>query len=101
MGNSTCEHLCMYDSETPDGVINEFDIKEGLMWKRTKESFLMDKEAIDSGLGLRNDVIIIHDNSKYDEKMLSLDDRLKYAIKRNFFTNENEIKYNDIKYKLI
>ena len=101
MGNSTCKHLRMYDSKTPDGVPNEFNIKEGLMWNRKRESFLMDKEAIESGIGLRNEVIMIHDSTKFDVNNLSLDERLKFAVKRNFFTNNKEVNYNEIKYRLI
>lgn len=101
MGNSTCNHLRMYDSKTPNDVINEFNIKEGLMWGRTKESFLNDYEAIESGLGLRNEVIIIHNDSKYDENKLSIDERLKFAVRRNFFTNDDEVNYKNIKYEFL
>lgn len=101
MENSTCEHKRMFDSKTPDNIPNEFDIKEGFMWNRKKDFILNDFEAIKSGIGLRNEAIIVHDPTKYDNKNLSLDSNLKYYVKKHFFSNDSEINYNYIKYEII
>lgn len=79
-----------------------------LLWGRTIDTFLNDIEGIKSGLGYypglaRVDwggIILPHDESKYDENYLSLDPKLKESVKRNYFTNKNEIDYDKINYTI-
>ena len=83
-------------------------IEHGLLWGRTNDIFLNDFEGIDAGLGNYPGpywglplVVLPHRIDKYDENFLSTDERLKYSVKRCYFTNETELKYNEIKYTLI
>ena len=77
-----------------------------LLWGRTINNFLDDKEGIESGLGYYsgkfvidwNGIILPHNESKYDENYFSTDPRLKDAVKRNYFTNKKEINYDQINY---
>lgn len=111
LGNSLCQHNNHCDSTVP--MINRFGQNYnkmllicGFMWGRKFEDLLKDKEAIDSGLGFypeNNNVVCStewfpHKKEKYDENFLSLDERLKYGVKRNFFTNKKEVNYDEIKY---
>lgn len=118
LGNSECVHFVSFDKDAKmvniSGPIigRNPHIPCGLLWGRTKESFLNDLEGIESGLGYYagslvnnpvdwNGTILMHRRDKYDEKYLSLDEKLRYAVKRAYFTNEREINYNNISYTLI
>lgn len=112
--NSTCLHVAGSDSERPKfdryGNIPETVwVKCGLMWDREFKSFLEDEEAVDAGLGyypnnnngLFPNFWFKHKEDKYDEEGLAIDERLKYGVKRNFFTNKSEVDYDKIVYELI
>ena len=89
----------------------------GLMFGRTFEkTFLADKEGIDAGLGWHcektKEIYIEHGvmpleylidpkHDKYDENYLSLDERLKYSVKRNYFSTIEEINYDKIKVDVV
>jgi hypothetical protein len=86
------------------------DVPDWLLWGRTNDVFLNDIEGIDAGLGNypewyvygeRPYVVLPHKKDKYDENYLSLDDRLKYAVKRCYFTNKTELDYDKIEYVLM
>ena len=38
---------------------------------------------------------------KFDENYLSIDERLKYAVKRCYFSNKNEVDYDKINYQIL
>ena len=42
-----------------------------------------------------------HGIEKYDENYFSLDERLKHSVKRNYFSNINELDYNKIRVKVL
>jgi hypothetical protein len=81
------------------------------MWGRTHEIFENDIEGKESGLGYWPGHHITNtpwkvfflepDLTKFDENHLSLDDRLKFAVKRCYFTNKTELDYDKITYTLI
>jgi hypothetical protein len=114
LGNSYTVHETKTDSGTPEensAVYSSFETPIGLMWGRTHDIFENDIEGRDSGLGYwpghytTNTPWKVYflepDLSKFDENHLSLDERLKFAVKRCFFTNQNELDYSLIKYNLI
>lgn len=114
IGNSFTKHTYHSDSNLYINEINGTPIEDipcGLNWGRTHEIFLNDKEGIESGLGYWPGIYVENapwkyfimnpDLSKYDENYFSTDERLKHAVKRCYFSNNNEIEYNKIKYKLI
>lgn len=107
LGNSECHHVHRYDS-----IYKGPDINCGLLWGRDKSIFLNDKEGIEAGLGYYAGsvcnfpidgfgTILPHNRNKYDENYFSNDPRLKYAVKRCYFTNTGEIDYMNIKYTII
>lgn len=101
-------HLDRFDSYRTSEIITEVS-KELLLWNRDINELLDDKEAIESGIGyctgdfdiveLSKEKLLDYDHSKYDENHFALDDRLKYFVKKYFFTNKNELDYSNIKYK--
>ena len=120
IGNSVCKHYTSFDKF--DRMINTAGVQLigynkpgvncGLMWDRERREFLEDKEGIESGLGYYpgpiannepdwNGVILPHNREKYDENCLSTDERLKFAVKRRYFTNKTEIDYDKINCNLI
>ena len=114
LGNSYTVHETKTDSGTPEEnsvAYSSFETPIGLMWGRTHDIFENDIEGRDSGLGYwpghytTNTPWKVYflepDLSKFDENHLSLDERLKFAVKRCFFTNQNELDYSLIKYNLI
>ena len=114
IGNSFTKHKYHSDSSISIDNINGQPIKDvpcGLNWGRTHDIFTKDVEGIESGLGYWPGIYvgdtpwkyfcIEPDLSKFDENYFSIDDRLKYAVKRCYFTNENELNYNEINYKLL
>lgn len=119
LGNSECMHFTSFDSfrkminiNKPMIGHNKPGVNCGLLWGRTREEFLSDKEGIESGMGYYpgpiannvpdwNGVVLPHNREKYDENCLSLDERLKEAVKRRYYTNKLEIDYNNIFYKFI
>jgi hypothetical protein len=129
LGNSECKHISSTGFEESNndrhswasllselgeviGYINPlqelFVPGSHLLWGRTIDTFLNDKEGIESGLGYYsgkfvidwNGIILPHDESKYGDDYLSLDPRLKESVKRNYFTNKNEINYDKINYTI-
>lgn len=112
--NTTCTHQPGSDSERPrydrhGNDIGTVWVKCGLMWDREYQSFLDDTEAVESGLGyypnnnneLFPDFTFKHREDKYDSQGLSIDERLKFGVKRNFFTNKSEVDYDKIEYELL
>jgi hypothetical protein len=116
--NSECMHFVSYDSSkkmtniTTQLIGYNPSIPCGLLWGRTKETFLNDKEGIESGLGYYpgglvnnpvdwNGTVLMHNKEKYDENCLSIDERLKYSIKRTYFTNDRELNYQNINYDFV
>lgn len=85
----------------------------GLLHGRTfEDTFFADQEGIEAGLGFHCDrtryLMVEHNvtpvkylinprEDKYDENYLSIDERLKYAVKRNYFTTKDEVDYDKIK----
>ena len=127
LGNSECTHISSTgfeesnsDRHSWSSLPSEFDQIVGytnppqelfapgshLLWGRTINNFLDDKEGIESGLGYYsgkfvidwNGIILPHNESKYDENYFSTDPRLKDAVKRNYFTNKKEINNDQINY---
>ena len=114
LGNSYSIHEVKSDSGTPYENIKVRDTKEiptDLMWGRTHEIFDNEIEGKEAGLGYWPGHYTVNtpwkvyfmepDLSKYDENQLSTDERLKYAVKRCFFSNKNEVDYDNIEYSLI
>jgi hypothetical protein len=119
LGNSECIHFTSFDSfrkminiNKPMVGHNQPGVNCGLLWGRCRDDFLLDKEGIDSGLGYYpgpiannvpdwNGVVLPHNREKYDENSLSLDERLKEAVKRRYYTNNLEIDYKTIPYRFI
>lgn len=114
LGNSLCNHKWNTDSKIPQtnskGELNP-NVPCGLNWGRTHDIFLNDLEGIDAGLGYYPGpyipgapwkyFYIPPKLDKYDDNYLSLDERLKYAVKRCYFTNKNEVDYSKIKYLIV
>lgn len=109
MGDSLCFH---HAEQGSDSIMPKFNsrglpyekrlITPGLFWGRTIEnSILSDKEAIEAGLGFLPGEILTHDITKYDNENLSIDENLKFGIKRCFYTNKTEVDYEKIQYELI
>ena len=119
LGNSECMHFTSFDSFKKMININKQMVGHnqpgvncGLLWGRCRDDFLKDQEGIDSGLGYYpgtianntidwNGVVLVHKREKYDENSLSIDDRLKFAVKRRYYTHKSEIDYSGISYNLI
>jgi hypothetical protein len=114
LGNSRCQHDYHADSQATrefEESGNFFHIPCGLMWGRTYDIFRNDLEGIDAGLGHNPGPYMpgaiweyykLEPNmSKYDEESLSIDERLKYAVLRCYFTNKDEVDYDNIKNILI
>lgn len=107
LNDSLCEHTPLSDRNLPQGVFDENKTKPvpcGLNWGRTNEIFLNDKEGIDAGLGNYPGpygegpkVVLPHKKEKYDENYLSIDERLKFSVKRCYYTNKSELDYDVIK----
>lgn len=110
LSNSLCNHNPLSDRNLPHGFFDENKTRPipcGLNWGRTKEIFLNDIEGIEAGLGNYPgpywglpEVVLQHRKDKYDENFLSTDERLKYSIKRCYYTNKNELDYDNIQYIL-
>lgn len=118
LGNSECLHFVSYDSfkkmingNTPMVGHNQPGVNCGLLWGRSRQSFANDTEGVESGLGYypggiaNNDVdwngqILPHNKEKYDSNYFSNDIRLRHAVKRCYYTNQNEINYDLISYNL-
>ena len=118
LGNSECRHpLDGRDSTIRDqadriGAMEKIPNK--LMWGREHKDFLHDTEGIESGLGyypgkqcnnpigeragrqFNSGHILSHKQSAYDENCMSIDPRLKEAVKRNYFANSSELVYSEI-----
>ena len=114
MGNSKCYHIYHADSQPTDEFLNGgryFEINCGLLWGRTHDIFTNDVEGIDSGLGhypgpYIKEAIWKYFNlppkmEKFDENYLSIDERLKYAVKRCYFSNKNEVDYDKVNYQIL
>lgn len=114
LNNCVCTHKPKSNSERNKN--DEVDwhtietIKDWLLWGRSNQDFLNDTEGIDAGLGnypewyTPNDypfVVLPHRKDKYDENYLSTDERLKYAVKRCYFTNKDELDYDKIDYNVL
>lgn len=114
LGNSLCKHTWNTDSKIPQtnskGELNP-NVPCGLNWGRTHDIFINDHEGIDAGLGYYPGPYITGAPWKYfylppklekfDDNYLSLDPRLKHAVKRCYFTNKDEIDYNKIVYDIL
>jgi hypothetical protein len=118
LGNSECLHFTSYDSfkkmingNMPMVGHNQPGVNCGLLWGRSRQSFANDIEGVQSGLGYypgtiaNNDIdwngqILPHKTEKYDDNYFSNDNNLRHAVKRCYYTNENEINYNLISYSL-
>ena len=48
-----------------------------------------------------SDVATEEQMEKFDENYLSIDERLKYAVKRCYFSNKNEVDYDKINYQIL
>lgn len=112
LGDSLCQHNNHCDSWVP--MLNRFGENYnklflicGFMWGRKFDDLKNDSEAIDAGIGFypeNNNTVapnewLPHKIEKYDNNFLSIDERLKYCVKRNFFTNINEVNYDKIEYQ--
>lgn len=93
----------LFHGPSYDGPKKFDEIPCGLNWGRTIQNFINDKEGVESGLGYSMWSVyqLQPDFSKYDSNNFSIDERLKYAVKRQCFSNENEINYNTIEYQII
>lgn len=113
LNSSMCSHRQpKSNSATKNDEIDWGDfpaIKDWLLWGRTNDVFLNDVEGIDAGLGnypewfAVNDypfVVLPHKKDKYDENYLATDERLRHSVKRCYFTNKDELDYNNINYVL-
>ena len=108
LGNSECFHHPQFDNEIKmKNLASHPKPPCGLMWGRTKKHFLNDAEGIDSGIGYYagintpidwNGSVLPYKREKYDENYLSNDERLKFSVKRNYFTNSSELDYNSINF---
>lgn len=112
LGNYVCVHTPSSDGPHNSNNASREVVPCGLNWGRTPSNFLQDTEGIESGLGYyegshvgvfdpNRPFILVSDKTKYDLNNFSNDERLKFSIKRQYFTNESEIDYNKIKYELI
>lgn len=119
MGNSLCTHFVSFDSyKVMKNLKREIighngpGVNCGLLWGRCRDDFALDLEGVEAGLGYYpgpaanntpdwNGVVLVHDRSKYDINCLSTDERLKYAVKRRYFTNKTELDYDTIPYTFI
>lgn len=120
LGDSECIHKPSTDSLPPKTnskgeLVESYQPKDNiLLWGLTFEDIANDKEGLESGLGYFGGTgpekpfkvyydtqWIQHDVNKYDENNLSIDERLKFSVKRNFFVSENRFDYNKIEYDII
>lgn len=113
LGNSECIHFPQNDShKRMINLSNHPPVPGGLMWGRTKYSFINDAEGIECGLGYYpgsisnnpidwNGIILAHKVEKYDKNYFSNDERLRYAIKRCYYTNTDELNYSKIQFNLM
>jgi hypothetical protein len=110
ISNSMCNHNPLSDRNLPQGFFDEKKTRPipcGLNWGRTNDIFLNDLEGIEAGLGNYPgpywglpEVVLQHKKEKFDENYLSIDERLRYSIKRCYFTNKNELDYDNIEYTI-
>jgi len=108
LGNSYCIHSHTWNNmyKTNSFIFKGAKFKDitcGLLWGRTPDIIKNDVEAIESGLGYwagKGDTYFrIEPNlEKYDDQYLSTDNRLKYGVKRCYFTNKTEVDYDTINY---
>lgn len=120
LGNSECKHNPASDSLPPKTnskgeSIKDYQPKDNiLLWGLTFDDIAKDKEGLESGLGYFGGTgsekpfkvyydteWIQHDVKKYDDDNLSLDERLKYSVKRNFFVSKDRFDYDKIDYQII
>lgn len=114
LGNSVCSHAPQGDHT---GFMKPWIkalpmIDCGRLWGRTNDHFLNDVEGYDAGLGYfpgpqcNNEVdffgvVMPHRQEKYDANYMSNDPRCKEAVKRQYFTNKNELNYDEIEYTVL
>jgi len=108
LGNSQCIHFPQNDSQRRMiNLASHPSVAGGLMWGRTKMTFVNDVEGAECGLGYYpgtisnnpidwNGVVLAHNIEKYDENYFSNDERLRDAVKRCYYTNINELDYSKI-----
>lgn len=84
-----------------------------MLFGRTIENtILADKEGLEAGLGyhceinraqaeLTGQTVVAPNLEKYDPEYLSLDERLKYSVKRCYFSRPDELDYNKVKVNVI
>jgi hypothetical protein len=119
LGDSVVIHKQKFDNDyaAPGRMLNTSRVPivgskgrepcSNLMWGRDKIDIARDAEAQDSGLGYYpgeiannvpdwNGTILIHKEDKYDDNFLATDPAMKNAVKRLFFSNEEEIHYDYI-----
>lgn len=120
LGNSTCHHIPQSDGPQPDynsrgEKVESYQSNDTeFLWGLSIEKIKNDKEALESGLGYfcdhdprwEKDCQIFenriqHDTKKYDERSFSIDYRLKYAVKRNFFVSKEIFNYKNLKYEVV
>lgn len=114
LNSSLCLHKPKSNSDRSKNDEVDWDkikiINDWLLWGRKNQNFLDDTEGIDAGLGNypewytvgdRPWVVLPHRKDKYDENYLSTDERLKYAVKRCYFTNKSELDYDQIEYHVL
>ena len=116
LGNSICTHVPQAEHayKMVDRIKNMPMIDCGRLWARTNEHFLEDHEGVESGLGyfpgkqcnnagdkwFGFDGVLAHKQDKYDENHLSNDIRCRDAVKRQYFTNIDDLDYSRIEYFL-
>ena len=119
MGDSVVIHKQKFDNDysSPGRILNASRVQivgskgrepcSNLMWGREKSDIAQDPEAQESGMGYYpgaiannvpdwNGTILIHKKDKYEENFLATDPAMKNAVKRLFFSNEEEIHYDHI-----
>jgi hypothetical protein len=121
MGDSLVVHHQKFDNDhsAPGRMLNTNGVKvigcqganddpcRDLLWGRRKEEISNDPSAIEYGLGYYpgpascnevdwNGVRLVHKADKYDNNYLTLEPKLKEAVKRLFYTNETELNYDHI-----
>jgi hypothetical protein len=113
LGNSECIHFPQNDAHRRMINLSPYPpVPAGLMWGRSKTTFTNDSEGVECGLGYYpgtisnnpidwNGIILAHNTEKYDNNYFSNDERLRYAVKRCYYTNTNELNYGNIPYHLI
>lgn len=83
-----------------------------LFGRTIDNTILADTEGIDAGLGYYCEInksqaeqcgskVVQPNLERYDSELLSLDERLKYAVRRCFFTRPDELDYNKVKVNVI